>query len=116
AGEGHGQAQGGQAGGTGWSTGPSDGGERTYEPIYSPYRLGGSGGPDAALPNRGGGNPGDEVIGQGPTNPQNSGEVRVPYNRVFNDYRNNAYSAIERGDYPPELRDVVKDYFSSLEP
>lgn len=115
-GDGSGQAQGGQAGGTGQSNGPSDGGERTYEPIYSPYRLGGSGGPDATLPNQGGGDPGDEVIGQGPTNPQNPGEVRVPYNRVFNDYRNNAYSAIERGDYPPELRDVVKDYFSSLEP
>jgi hypothetical protein len=116
-GEGNGQAQGGQAGGqVGQNNGPGDGGERAYEPIYSPYRLGGSGGPDATLPNQGNGDPGDDVVGQGPTNPQNSGEVRVPYNRVFNDYRDNAYSAIDQGDYPPELRDVVKDYFSSLEP
>ncbi len=116
-GEGQGQAQGGQAGGqVGQNNGPGDGGERLYEPIYSPYRLGGSGGPDVTLPNQGGGDPGGDVIGQGPTNPQNPGEVRVPYNRVFYEYRNNAYSAIDRGNYPPELRDVVKDYFSSLEP
>jgi len=115
-GEGQGQAQGGQAGGqVGQNNGSADGGARPYEPIYSPYRLGGSGGPDATLPNQGG-DPGGDVIGQGPTNPQNPGEVHVPYNRVFNEYRNNAYSAIDRGNYPPELRDVVKDYFSSLEP
>jgi hypothetical protein len=115
-GEGNGNAQGGQSSGTSQNNGPGDGGERGYEPIYTPYRLGGSGGPETTLPNQGGGDPGEDVIGQGPTNPQNQGEVRVPYNRVFNDYRNNAYSAVDQGEYPADLKDVVKDYFSSLEP
>ncbi len=40
----------------------------------------------------------------------------VPYDQVFNDYRNTAYQALE-GDYIPlNLRTFVRDYFSSLEP
>jgi hypothetical protein len=96
--------------------GPGDGGERTYEPIYSPYRLGGSAGPDVDLPDQGNGQPGDQVIGQGPSNPQNPGDVTVPYNEVFPAYRDAAYSAVDQGEYPVELKDVVRDYFSSLEP
>lgn len=116
-GEGEGQSQGGQAGGQmPQGNGPGDGGERVYEPIYAPYRVGGSGGPDVNLPEQGNGDPGDDVVGQGPTNPQDPGAVTVPYNEVFGGYRDSAYSAVDQGDYPPELRDVVKDYFSSLEP
>lgn len=116
-GEGDGQGQGGQAGGQmPQGNGPGDGGERAYEPIYSPYRLGGSGGPDVNLPQQGDGQPGDPVIGQGPTNPQDPGQVTVPYNQVFPAYRDAAYSAVGQGEVPPELVPVVRDYFSSLEP
>ncbi len=46
------------------------------------------------------------------------GEERglVPYERVFGDYRNAAYEALE-GDYVPlGMKGLVRDYFSSLEP
>ena len=38
------------------------------------------------------------------------------YNEVYADYRDSAYSAVNEGDYPPEIRDIVRQYFSSLEP
>jgi hypothetical protein len=42
--------------------------------------------------------------------------VTVPYNQVFSDYSNAANQALERDYIPLGLRDVVRDYFSSLEP
>jgi hypothetical protein len=100
----------------GQNNGPGDGGQTTYEPIYTPYRVGGLGGPQATLPNQGDGQPGQEVVGQGPSDQQNSGQVNVPYNEVFPAYRDTAYSAMDNGDYPSELQDVVRQYFSSLDP
>ncbi len=131
-GQGQGQGQGQQAGGgSGTGTGnngnsqggpsgnnqgnrPGDGGESAYEPIYAPDRLGGDGGPEVQVPENGdGGDPNGDVVGQGPQSQQNPGDVTVPYNQVFPEYRDSAYSAVDEGNYPPELRDVVRDYFSS---
>jgi hypothetical protein len=114
-GESDGQAQGGQAGQSGQNdNGAGDGGERNYEPIYAPSRLGGSGGPDVTLP--GNGDPGNEVVGQGDVNPQDNGQVTVPYNQVYGQYDQAAHDAIRQGDVPVGLRPVVRDYFSSLQP
>ncbi len=94
--------------------GPGDGGERGYEPIYSPYRLAGGGGPQVNLP--GSGQPGGEVVGQGNTTPGAGGPPTVPYNQVYPAYSAAAYQAINSGQVPPGLRPLVRDYFSSLEP
>jgi hypothetical protein len=40
----------------------------------------------------------------------------VPYNQVFSDYSNAANEAMESDYIPLSLRDVVRDYFASLEP
>jgi hypothetical protein len=45
-----------------------------------------------------------------------SGEARVPYNQVFSDYSDAANRALESDYIPLGLRDVVHDYFTSLEP
>lgn len=86
-----------------------------YEPIYAPTHLGGTGsGSQVDLP--GTGDPGDQVIGQGPTGPQNNGNVTVPYNQVYGNYSDAARTAVDNGEVPADLRDIVRDYFSSLEP
>ncbi|MBI3763778.1 MAG: hypothetical protein HY260_18190 [Chloroflexi bacterium] len=114
-GEGNGQSQGSQAGNQSSNdNGPGDGGQRGYEPIYAPSRLGGSGGPEVHLP--GTGDPNDQVVGQGNTSPQNAGNVTVPYNQVFGEYNQAAHDAIRTGNVPIGLRPVVRDYFSSLQP
>jgi hypothetical protein len=62
------------------------------------------------------GDPGDQVVGEGPTNPQEAGSVTVPYNEVYQAYSDAAHAAVASGEVPPSLRDIVKQYFSSLEP
>ena len=44
------------------------------------------------------------------------GESRVSYDAVFSDYQNAANRALESDYVPLGLRDVVRDYFTSLEP
>jgi len=54
------------------------------------------------------------VEGEFAQNP--AGESVVPYNEVFADYANAASRALESDYIPLGLRDVVRDYFTSLEP
>jgi hypothetical protein len=117
-GEGSGEGQGSEAGTDpiNQNNAAGDGGESTYEAIYSPYHLGGSGDEETTLPDSGSGEPQGEVVGEGPTNPQNAGDVTVPYNEVYQEYSDAVYSAIDSGQVPPNLADLVRDYFSSLEP
>jgi hypothetical protein len=56
------------------------------------------------------------VVGEGPANPQDTGEVTVPYNEVYTAYSDAAYEAVDSGAVPPSLRDIIRSYFSSLEP
>jgi hypothetical protein len=94
--------------------GPGDGGERAYEPIYAPQHLGGSGGAEVAVP--GSGQPGDQVLGQGNTAPGSPGDSSVPYVEVLPFYEEAYRQAIESGNVPVFLRDIVRAYFSSLQP
>ena len=45
-----------------------------------------------------------------------NGQVTVPYNQVFSDYADAANRALDSDYVPLGLRDVVRDYFTSLEP
>ena len=62
--------------------------------------------------------------GQGETitreNPNPSGGLPgaalIPYQQVFTQYFEAAQQAIERNDIPPAYRDLVRDYFTQLEP
>ena len=42
-------------------------------------------------------------------------EARVPYQEVYTEYAQAAEAALSSRDYPPLLRDYIRDYFSSLE-
>jgi len=94
--------------------GPGDGGEFSFEDIFSPQRVGGEGGeqvgitgnPDAGLPT---GAEGDFAA-----NP--SGQANVPYNQVYGDYAGVVNQALDSGVIPLGLKDLIKGYFSSLDP
>jgi len=44
------------------------------------------------------------------------GDLTVPYNQVFGDYAAAANNALDRGYIPLGLRDIVREYFTSLTP
>jgi hypothetical protein len=96
------------------NNGPGDGGETTYEPIYAPQRLGGTGDDTVTLP--GSGDPNGEVQGQSGITPGTNNPSQVPYSQVFAEYANAYRQAIDSGQVPPQLRDLIRQYFSSLEP
>ena len=67
--------------------------------------------------------PGQET-GQGETitreNPDPAaglpGPALIPYQDVYTQYQQAAQQAMDRSDIPPAYRDLVRDYFTLLEP
>lgn len=94
---------------------PGGRGERQYEAILDPSRIGGQGADEVDLPI----NP--EDLEELPWQPgelaiPEEGESLVPYSEVFGDYANAVDEAMESGRIPLGLRGVIREYFSSLEP
>lgn len=48
--------------------------------------------------------------------PDTSGGSLLPYDQVFGDYRDAAFEALDRSNIPVNLQNLVRDYFSALEP
>jgi hypothetical protein len=94
--------------------GPGDAGERAYEQIYAPTRLGGQSGDQVTLP--GSGEPGDLLLGQGNTTPGDPGQSNVPYIQVYSYYSDFYRQAIESGQVPVAFQELIRLYFSSLAP
>jgi len=80
--------------------------------VYAPQRVGGDGQsvvlPDAQSP----------AVPDANGRPSNApaGNAGVPYEQVYGDYARAADEALQRGRVPPEMRDYVRNYFSSLDP
>lgn len=85
----------------------------TDDSVYAdPSRLNGGSAP-VVLPNdkdRSTANP------SGNANPGIAGQTLVPYRQVYSAYAQAADEAIQSGSIPPDLRNYVRDYFSSLDP
>ena len=91
---------------------PDGTGEGQFAPVYAPQRAGGEDGPELFLePDNS-----DVPLTEGEFAENPEGQALVPYNQVFSDYSNAANRALESDYIPLGLRDVVHDYFSSLEP
>ena len=60
--------------------------------------------------------PGDTTVAEGEFDDNPVGESRVSYDTVFSEYQNAANRALESDYVPLGLRDVVREYFTSLEP
>ena len=91
---------------------PSGSGEIEYEAIYSPSGIGGGGENEVRLQT----DPGDTAVAEGEFDDNPLGESRVSYDTVFSEYQNAANRALESDYVPLGLRDVVREYFTSLEP
>ena len=85
---------------------------RDFARIYDPTRLGGDG-QGSQLNGQVGQGQGDVVDTD--NSPISAGTLR-PYNEVFGTYSEAARNSLDRGDIPPALQGLIKDYFSSLEP
>lgn len=60
--------------------------------------------------------PEGEPVREGEFGPNPSGESRLSYTSVYGSYRGIVSDALESGRIPLDQRDVIHDYFSSLEP
>jgi hypothetical protein len=61
-------------------------------------------------------NPGGEP-GRAPVNGgTNTGQAQVPYEQVFPQYQEQAGNALGSSYIPQGYKDLVRDYFSELEP
>jgi hypothetical protein len=118
AGEGEGEGEGSEGGEAGENpigqgNSPDGTGETDFQPI-TPSSVGGEGSDWVAVPPSG--VDGDNVTGQGPSDPGNTAPITVPYTDVLPQYQAAVNAAIDSGIIPPQYRDLVRDYFSSLEP
>lgn len=91
---------------------PSGRGEIQYEALYSPSGIGGGGSEEIRLQT----DASDTTLAEGDFDDNPAGESRVSYDTVFSDYQNAANRALESDYVPLGLRDVVREYFTSLEP
>ena len=91
---------------------PSGRGEIRYEALYSPSGIGGGGQDEIRLET----DASDTTLAEGDFDDNPKGESRVSYDTVFSDYQNAANRALESDYVPLGLRDVVREYFTSLEP
>ncbi|NLO82282.1 MAG: apolipoprotein A1/A4/E family protein [Clostridiales bacterium] len=84
----------------------------SYERIYDPSQLGSSGKGDNVAGTPTGQGTGEQVeIGPG----IGSFDGFIPYNEVFGRYSRQAMENLNRMDIPPGMREMIKEYFSSLE-
>jgi hypothetical protein len=92
---------------------PDGAGERAFTPVYAPEQIGGPQGDEQMILE-----PDIEnapiVEGEFSSNP--GGDARVPYSRVFRDFLSAAVRNLDTGYVPLGLRDVVRSYFTSIEP
>lgn len=120
------QGSSGQGSGTGNSSGSSSNGmggnggqgagigsgHQEYEKIYDPKRLGDGGESSQVSGNTGNEGDSEQVnAGQG----LGSFDGFVPYNEVFGEYKGQAMQNLDRMDIPQNMRELIKEYFSSLE-
>lgn len=110
-GAGNGAGKGGAGGGTGGGAGLGKG---KHELVTIPSeRVGKDNGPTDTV-----GGP----LGSGPSQTQQSGNTQVssggtlPYEEVYGQYEQFARESMEKGSIPSDYQQIVKDYFSNIEP
>lgn len=92
--------------------GNSEGKTGEYEKIFTPKTLGGEGQTSGLGGKKGTGGSSDQVITD--KSPTIKGEA-VPYNQVIGEYKQNAIESINSSDIPEGMKELVKNYFGTLE-
>lgn len=83
-----------------------------YEKIFTPKNLGGEGQTSILNGKKGQGGDTDRVITD--QSPAIRGE-NIPYNQVFGEYKQSAMESIEGSAIPAGMKELVKNYFTTLE-
>ena len=91
---------------------PDGGGEIEFESLYAPQTIDGNGEDQIILEP----DAGDAPVVEGDFQDNPTGISQVTYDTVFSDYQNAANRALESDYVPLGLRDVVREYFTSLQP
>lgn len=91
----------------------NDGGEVDFESVFAPG-IDNIQASDTNVELETDDNDAPSIEGEFQANPD--GESTVPYNQIFSTYADSANSALENGYVPLGVRDVVRDYFTSIEP
>jgi hypothetical protein len=89
------------------------GGEREYEEVFAPQYLELEEGDDVIGLETG---EGDLTVRERDRTENPEGAAIIPYNQVYSDYANSANAALDQSYIPLGLRDVVREYFTSLAP
>lgn len=92
---------------------PDGQGERQFEAVNVPRHIGGDMGDSVIQLDADASN---SPVKEGDFAQNPNGQVTVPYNQVYGDYRNTADHALDSGYVPLGLRGVIRDYFTSLDP
>lgn len=94
-----------------------DGPERVFVPETGARPTGNSAGPQDTIPtDSGGGATADNSNTVVRTGPGLKPGVSTPYQNVIGQYGDSAAAALDRSALPPDAKQYVRDYFSSLEP
>ena len=83
-----------------------------YEKIFTSKTLGGDGEKSELSGQKGSGGRSDQIITDKPKTIR--GES-VPYNQVIGEYKQSAFQSMNSSSIPEGMKDLVKDYFSSLD-
>lgn len=107
------EAQGGEAGSNpiDQGNGPGDGGEKPYEEVFSPQRLGGGAGESVTLP------PSttiDQILGLSGSDPGHNSPSTVPYQDISPSLVDAYRKYSSSGEIPTALRDYIKYYYYNL--
>lgn len=94
----------------GWFQGEEKSGD--YEALYPPNRIGGESEPNFVQGNRGDG--GESQVKQVEGAPAMTGDL-ISYKELYAEYSEQAFHTVEDMEIPVLMKDLVKDYFTSLE-
>lgn len=83
-----------------------------YEKIFTPRTLGGEGDTSNLSGKKGTGGTVEQVITD---KSQTVRGTSVPYNQIIGQYKDKAMESINTSDIPPGMKDMIKEYFTSLE-
>lgn len=86
--------------------------EGEYEKVFTPETLGGEGENSNLSGKKGTGGRIEQVVTDKSQTVRGSS---VPYNQAVGEYKDRAMESMNNSDIPPGMKDIIKEYFTSLE-
>jgi len=93
---------------------PGNGSEKQYDSVYAPQRLGGM--PETELSLGTGEDSASNAVGDVSSSLVENAQSTVPYTEVYSSYEKSTQQALESGAIPLSFQQIVREYFSSLDP